>query len=637
MGIKKINIVIFASAVKKGENSVSHVCFINYKGPSKSMETDILVEGFRISEEMHGLQYLRYIGDGDSSVFYRLKQSVPYGSFIEKEECANHVTKNYTKYLHGLVKAKKGIYTKVLPNNMIQKLTKNLRGAIKKNSEDQGTAEKLRDLLRRGPEHVFGNHSKCDDACPKKAGLPEGSLAEDRWRSVPKEVFQDIQAGIEIVCRKADMLRMDSTTNLAENYMSVAVKFCGGKQISRSKRWAYHARINGASLSYSMGPKWHSHTWKKAFGSSPAKLMKQYCEKTSRLRTQSRRNLKQYYVSMGGRYQAKRKNNQSFSGVLDYGPKCNRPDMRPEELEAAKVTYTKTFLNYDQSTLQQIYEKTKGQSSNEQWIYERSKKITSTFFHRITSRKEITKTGPIVRDIRIGGSNYRSAEMIKGNELEEVALTFYEKKVGQPITKGNNIGLLVHPTCQYLAASLDGMLPDGTPIEVKTVHNIPQGKTIEDGARIKGLIKGFFLQITSSGLKLKVNHKYYSRIQGQPEITNQELCHLLVYNNQEDWKIIIVERSRQYWAKVFPKLERFWKDCLLPEIVDSRMERSLEIREPDYVTMAIDKKQTVISSRNKKRASNSEEASSKKRKTDKDLSENKDFSLIDWSELDNEQ
>ena len=153
---------------------------------------------------------------------------------------------------------------------MIQKLTKNLRGAIKKNSEDQGTAEKLRDLLRRGPEHVFGNHSKCDDACPKKAGLPEGSLAEDRWRCVPKEVFQDIQAGIEIVCRKADMLRMDSTTNLAENYMSVAVKFCGGKQISRSKRWAYHARMNGASLPYSMGPKWHSHTWKKGFWLYPS-------------------------------------------------------------------------------------------------------------------------------------------------------------------------------------------------------------------------------------------------------------------------------------------------------------------------------------------------------------------------------
>ena len=93
VGIKNKYCYICFRAVKKGENPVSHACFMNYKGPSKSMETDILVEGFRISEEMHGLQYLRYIGDGDSSVFYRLKQSVPYGSFIEKEECANHVTK----------------------------------------------------------------------------------------------------------------------------------------------------------------------------------------------------------------------------------------------------------------------------------------------------------------------------------------------------------------------------------------------------------------------------------------------------------------------------------------------------------------------------------------------------------------
>jgi hypothetical protein len=37
--------------------------------------------------------------------FYRLKQSVPYGSLIEKEECANRGAKNFTNYLHGLVKS----------------------------------------------------------------------------------------------------------------------------------------------------------------------------------------------------------------------------------------------------------------------------------------------------------------------------------------------------------------------------------------------------------------------------------------------------------------------------------------------------------------------------------------------------
>ena len=81
--------------------------------------------------------------------------------------------------------SKKGIYAKVLPNNTIQKLTKSLQGAIKKNSEDQGTAENLRHLLQRGSKHAIGSHAKCDYACPKKVGLPKGSLAEDRWRSIP--------------------------------------------------------------------------------------------------------------------------------------------------------------------------------------------------------------------------------------------------------------------------------------------------------------------------------------------------------------------------------------------------------------------------------------------------------------------
>ncbi|KAK2714965.1 hypothetical protein QYM36_009827 [Artemia franciscana] len=94
----------------------------------------------------------------------------------------------------------------------------------------------------------------------------------------------------------------------------------------------------------------------------------------------------------------KRNNNQSFSEVLEDGPKCNRPNMKPKELEVVKAKYTETFLIYDQAAFRQIYGKTKGQSSNEQWIYERSNKITSTFFHRIASQKELTKTGPIVRE-----------------------------------------------------------------------------------------------------------------------------------------------------------------------------------------------------------------------------------------------
>ena len=57
------------------------------------MESDILVEGFRSSEQAHGICYMRVIGDGDSSLMANLQQLVAYGPFITKIECANHVCK----------------------------------------------------------------------------------------------------------------------------------------------------------------------------------------------------------------------------------------------------------------------------------------------------------------------------------------------------------------------------------------------------------------------------------------------------------------------------------------------------------------------------------------------------------------
>ena len=46
------------------------------------------------------------------------------------------------------------------------------------------------------------------------------------------------------------------------------------------------------------------------------------------------------------------------------------------------------------------------------------------------------------------------------------------------------MGLMVHPVHQYLRTSLDGHLPDGTPVEIKTVHNILSRNTIRDTATI---------------------------------------------------------------------------------------------------------------------------------------------------------
>ena len=58
------------------------------------------------------------------------------------------------------------------------------------------------------------------------------------------------------------------------------------------------------------------------------------------------------------------------------------------------------------------------------------------------------------------------------------------------------------------------------------------------------------------------------------------ISHLIVYNSIDDREIITVHWSKEYWEKMFPKLEVFWNESLLTEILDSRVERNMEIREP---------------------------------------------------------
>jgi hypothetical protein len=51
------------------------------------MEGDIILEGFLEAESKHGLRYMRLVGDGESSVFSRIRQEVPsWGRYVAKEE-----------------------------------------------------------------------------------------------------------------------------------------------------------------------------------------------------------------------------------------------------------------------------------------------------------------------------------------------------------------------------------------------------------------------------------------------------------------------------------------------------------------------------------------------------------------------
>ena len=122
---------------------------LNWSGSSAGMESDIVLEGFQLSEQTHGIRYMHIIGDGDSSVMTTLQQSVVYGPLIQKIECANHACKGYRSRLEKLAadhpefRGRRG-----LTKRAMQRLTV---GACFRMHSEAGNIQQLRHDLRNGP------------------------------------------------------------------------------------------------------------------------------------------------------------------------------------------------------------------------------------------------------------------------------------------------------------------------------------------------------------------------------------------------------------------------------------------------------------------------------------------------------
>ena len=162
----------YCSACAQGIPTDKHQCYKNWASSSSEMETDILLEGFRVAESTHGVRYMRMVGDGDSSVYPTLLLSVPvWGRDIQKVECANHACKCYRSGLERLAQDSSAYRGAAggLTKRMRTRLVSAARSAIRMRSKesDQKKAVKLLERgLINGPLHCFGQHNHCSpDFC----------------------------------------------------------------------------------------------------------------------------------------------------------------------------------------------------------------------------------------------------------------------------------------------------------------------------------------------------------------------------------------------------------------------------------------------------------------------------------------
>lgn len=265
MGVKNKYCAVCSIAQRKSIQPSRHMCFKNWTGSSTSMEADIISSGFQLSESMHGLRYMKVIGDGDSSVLYTIHTTVqPYGKQVEKIECANHAVKCYRSRLEQLTKDFPSFRGHGgLTKSVILKITHGARCAICQHSVSNDI-NKLRNDLRAGPKHYLGIHDICDPSWCSAVGNHQ--LKKPNLHDLPPNLMFEVEQAGDRLVSKAAQLISNNTTNLSECYMSIRAKMDGGKQKNRIQSGSFEHRCMAAGLSLTLGPGWIATTWKHLFG-----------------------------------------------------------------------------------------------------------------------------------------------------------------------------------------------------------------------------------------------------------------------------------------------------------------------------------------------------------------------------------
>ncbi|XP_018367448.1 PREDICTED: uncharacterized protein LOC108763974 [Trachymyrmex cornetzi] len=112
------------------------------------IEVDAVTEMFLRSNELHGVKYEYYIGDGDTKTFKSIQNLAPYGDLVvKKKECVGHVQKRMGSRLRAVKENTKGLDGKgagKLTDKIISDLTIYYGLAIRRNPD---SAEDMKNAI----------------------------------------------------------------------------------------------------------------------------------------------------------------------------------------------------------------------------------------------------------------------------------------------------------------------------------------------------------------------------------------------------------------------------------------------------------------------------------------------------------
>lgn len=223
-------------------------------------------------------------------------------------------------------------------------------------------------------------------------------------------------------------------------------------------------------------------------------------------------------------------------------------------LETTKQTFIRSLLLTPEE-VEKLSSLTVNQRNEPLWHQERKKRLTASNFGRIHNLLNSTDREKVAKDMIFStftGNIYTKY----GIENEINAIKDFEKLLGKSVIA---CGLFVHQEYPFLAASPDGLVDEDALVEIKCPYKARN--VCPEDAIAQKLVQ--FATFDDGIFRLKRTNNYYFQVQGQLFVTGKQFCYFIVWS-PHGLLYEKIARDEECWKKLFPKLETFYFENLLP-------------------------------------------------------------------------
>jgi len=185
--------------------------------------------------------------------------------------------------------------------------------------------------------------------------------------------------------------------------------------------------------------------------------------------------------------------------------------------------------------VQRLIEKQYDDQKSEAWLALRGTMLTASDVATALGENPYEKPSSLILKKCGVPSEFRGNDATRhGEKYESVARDLYCEKTGEV---AHELGLVQHPTIEWLGGSADGVTESGKLIEIKC----PLSRKIED----------------------KVPKHYLAQLQILMEVLDLEECDFIQYKpDPYQYQVTNIKRDRGWFAERLPRLRAFWDEVI---------------------------------------------------------------------------